>query len=161
MKGESGLLEVVGLIIDPGDEIINGALAQDARKASVALDGGVVDLDYHLSSQLNHWAGSPSGLDPFHWRRTNLFRFVFLCQRLMVDLLSVACLWAPARPWKHAHGGKRGGGWACYPVVDRGTLFNLTRSSHLLFRVQKPCISTLLIYFFNIPKKIYTITTKY
>jgi hypothetical protein len=61
MKGESGLLEVVGLIIDPGDEIINGALAQDARQASVALDGGVVDLDYHLSSQLDHWAGSPSG----------------------------------------------------------------------------------------------------
>ena len=91
MKGESGLLDVVGLIIDPGDEIINGALAQDARKASVALDGGVVDLDYHLSSQLNHWAGSPSGLDQFHWRRTYLFRFVFLCQRLMVNLLSVAC----------------------------------------------------------------------
>jgi hypothetical protein len=39
------------------------------------------------------------------------------------------------------------------PVVDCGTLFNFTRSSHLLFRVHKLYISTLLIYFFNIPKK--------
>ena len=61
-----------------------------------------------------------------------------------------ACAWGQA--W-----GRKG----VLPVVDCGTLFNLTRSSHLLFRVHKLCISTLLIYFFNIPKKIYTITTKY
>jgi hypothetical protein len=47
------------------DEIIDGAHAQNTGQATVALDGDVVDLDYHLGSQLNHWAGPPSGVDHF------------------------------------------------------------------------------------------------
>ena len=50
MKSKSGLLEVIGLIIDHGDEIINGALAKDAWQASIALDDGVMDLDDHFCS---------------------------------------------------------------------------------------------------------------
>jgi hypothetical protein len=37
--------------------------------------------------------------------------------------------------------------------VDCGTLVNLTRSSHLLFRVHKLCIIKLLIYFLKHQQK--------
>jgi hypothetical protein len=48
MESKSGLLEVVRLIVNPGDETINGALAQDAGQASIALDDGIMNFDDHL-----------------------------------------------------------------------------------------------------------------
>lgn len=54
MKSKSGLLEMIGLVINSGDEKVNGALAQDVGQASVTLDNSVTDLDDHLCSQLDH-----------------------------------------------------------------------------------------------------------
>jgi hypothetical protein len=67
---KSGLLEVVGLIIDPVDEIINGALAQDAGQATVALDGDVVDFDSCSGPETNYGLGSGSACPwaPAHLR---------------------------------------------------------------------------------------------
>jgi hypothetical protein len=45
MKDKSGLLTWSGLDTDSGHEIVNGALAQDAGQASLALDDGIMDLD--------------------------------------------------------------------------------------------------------------------
>jgi hypothetical protein len=64
MESKSGLLEVVRLIVNPGDEIINGALAQDAGQASVMLDDGVVGASWGsiqpTSLQLKSWDQIPS-----------------------------------------------------------------------------------------------------
>ena len=78
-------LSTIRFIIDSGDEIVNGAKAQDAGQASAALDDGVMDRDDHLCSQLDHWTGSPSGRDQFHWQRRYWFRFVFSDRDETVD----------------------------------------------------------------------------
>jgi len=68
---------MVGLIIDSSGKMLDGAPAQDAGQASIALDDGVMDLDDHFCSQLDHWAGCTSGKEQFHWPRRYRFRFIF------------------------------------------------------------------------------------
>ena len=94
MKSKSSLLEMVRLIVDPGDEIINGALAQDAGQASVALDGGVMDLDDHLCSQLDHLIGGSFGfISSNKFMRSNYGKS--LRQYLMngIDIREVVDFW--------------------------------------------------------------------
>jgi hypothetical protein len=93
MKSQSSLLEMVRLIVDPVYKIINGALAQDARQASIALDGGVMDLDDHLYSQIDHLAGSPSRKIYFMGREDIGFDS---CSRLETNY--GLCPWAPVHP---------------------------------------------------------------
>lgn len=57
LQCQGGLPEVIGLVVDPGDEIVDGAPAQDAWQPSVALDDGIVNLDDHLRCQINHAPG--------------------------------------------------------------------------------------------------------
>lgn len=58
MQSCGGFPEAIGFVIDFGRKVIDGALAQDAGKAAVALDDGVMNFDDHFGGQINHGAGS-------------------------------------------------------------------------------------------------------
>ncbi len=54
MQSDGCLLEAIRLVIDSGHQIIDRALAHDARQASITLDNGVVNLDDHFGCEIDH-----------------------------------------------------------------------------------------------------------